>query len=579
MDEDMKKIISYCLFLPDKMHKSRSWDSLRDDASRYWYNLPGLCVLDEIFYPDYVKRFYVTQRVMDHELGEFFHKIQDVKNFEVQVVDGKCENRELIVQRFKPFWEDWDIVLPRDVDSVVTVGEWQCSKLFEESPEAHVYSSRSHKAHNQMMGGLSGFKPKLIQDKIGNNLEEFVETYSLGENHRWDLDQAILNRAFADDKDFSNNRYYDMRIHHAPERPRFDCKRYICGEVQKYHPSKEMKSVYRILESFTGGRWAGMPVDLRGVCTKVLLDHNPEIKNIVYSSPKMLEFYHIPFWASEDVWSSDSPLSVMDSVHKHSSSKLPSSWFIPRIYRNPNSHKGDTSRELLSMWDEVGYCKLMDCQSSLSWWGSPEEEVLLYEFNNEKIARIPGNNDGGIKLGLFANLIPSDWGVRWTFWGRHPRQLEEKVKNIINYNDRDILSIWLGNRTENKGYRTSQDWSNCVDYYSMNGSRGSFSQQEYLDMVSRSKFGLCLAGYGRKCNREPEYMGLGVVPIVAPEVDMNYYDSPEEGVHYFRVKHPDEVKEITDSLSEAEWKRMSDNCIDWWHRNCSRRGSFETHRE
>ena len=119
----MKKIISYCLFLPDKMHKSRSWDSLRDDASRYWYNLPGLCVLDEIFYPDYVKRFYVTQRVMDHELGEFFHKIQDVKNFEVRVVDGKCENRELIVQRFKPFWEDWDIVLPRDVDSVVTVGE------------------------------------------------------------------------------------------------------------------------------------------------------------------------------------------------------------------------------------------------------------------------------------------------------------------------------------------------------------------------------------------------------------------------------------------------------------------------
>ena len=71
-------------------------------------------------------------------------------------------------------------------------------------------------------------------------------------------------------------------------------------------------------------------------------------------------------------------------------------------------------------------------------------------------------------------------------------------------------------------------------------------------------------------------MGLGTVPIVASEVDMNYYDSPEEGVHYFRVKHPDEVKEITDNLSEEEWKRMSDNCIDWWNRNCSRRGSFET---
>ena len=549
----MKKIISYCLFLPDKMHNNRrKWDNLWNDAKRYWYNIPALCVLDEAFYSDYVKRFYVTQDVMDHELGEFFHKIQDVKNFEVRVVDDKYENRQLIVQRFQPFWEDWDIVLPRDVDSVVTTGEWQCSRLFEDSPEAHVYSSRSHRAHNMMMGGLSGFKPKLIQDKIGNSLEEFVEAHSLGQNDRWDLDQAILNRAFADDKDFSTNRYHDMRIHHAPGRPIFDCKKYVSiNEIQAYTISQEMQELYRIVEGHTGGRWAGMPVDLKGVPTKRLLRHNEEIENIVYSSPKMLEFYHIP-----------------------APSKLPSSWSIPPIYRNPDSHKGDTSRELLSMWDESGYCKLIDCESTLSWWGSPDEEVLLYEFNHEKSAKIPPQ--GNIKLGLFANLIPSDWGVHWVFWGRHPRQLEKKVEDIVNYDNRDILSIWLGNRTENKGYRTSQDWSECVEYYSMNGSRGVFSQHEYLDMVSRSKFGLCLAGYGRKCNREPEYMGLGVVPIVAPEVDMIYYDSPKEGVHYFRVKHPDEVKEITDSLSEAEWKRMSDNCIDWWHRNCSRRGSFQT---
>ena len=75
----MKKIISYCLFLPQGMVKNRRhWDNLWNDAKRYWYNIPALCVTDAAFYPDYVKRFYVTQDVMNHELGEFFHKIQNV---------------------------------------------------------------------------------------------------------------------------------------------------------------------------------------------------------------------------------------------------------------------------------------------------------------------------------------------------------------------------------------------------------------------------------------------------------------------------------------------------------------------
>ena len=94
--------------------------------------------------------------------------------------------------------------------------------------------------------------------------------------------------------------------------------------------------------------------------------------------------------------------------------------------------------------------------------------------------------------------------------------------------------------------------------------------------MSRSKYGLCLAGYGNKCNREVECMGLGVVPIVAPEVDMKYYNSPEEGVHYFRVSSPEEAHSIINSQSEVGWKRMSENCIDWWNINCSTKGSFAT---
>ena len=246
------------------------------------------------------------------------------------------------------------------------------------------------------------------------------------------------------------------------------------------------------------------------------------------------------------------------------------------IHRNPFSHKGDTFRELVTMWQESGYCKINDCSNTLSWWGKVGD-VLLYEFNQESVVPVPEKQD--VSLGLFANYKP-DWGMHWIFWARRPRCLEKKIKSGINkFKDRDVKSIFVGNNENDiqRSRRLNKDWSKSIDLYRMyNDGNHRYSQEDYLDMISRSRFGLCLAGFGRKCNREVECMGLGTVPIVASEVDMNYYDSPEEGVHYFRVKHPDEVKEITDNLSEEEWKRMSDNCIDWWNRNCSRRGSFET---
>lgn len=559
----MNKIISYCFFLPEVMAKNRKlWDSLYQDKERYWYNLPAIFVLDSIFYPEYVKRFYITESVLDHKLGELFLEIQKINNFEIRVVsDDKYKFREFTTERFGPLWEDCDIVIFRDVDSVVTGGEWQCNRVFEESP-AHAYSARSHRAHDLLMGGLCGFKPKLIRDKTEDSLESFVEKYAPGtEKTRWDLDQHLLNAAFAGDPEFTQNRYYDMPIHNARGKPRFPCKKIIhISDIQSNKIDGDRAKCIQIIEKYVKPRWAGMPVDLRGGATSEILEHNTEIRDIVHSSNTLLEFYHIPF----------SP-SVMQM------SKVPSSWFVPRIYRNPNSHKGDTSRELIDMWDEAGYCKIIDSDSRLSWWGN-EEEVLLYEFNNEKIARIPPKEN--VKLGLFGNYKPSDWGVHWIFWARHPRILENRIKDgLLQYADRDISSVFIGNivSNEQRGRRLGQDWSKCVELFSLiSGGKYKYTQEEYLNTMARSKFGLCLAGYGQKCNREPECMGLGVVPIVAPEVDMKYYDSPEEGVHYFRANSPEEVKEIIEGLSESEWKQMSDHCIDWWHRNCSRGGSFNT---
>tara|TARA_R100000008_G_scaffold17216_1_gene8582 strand:+ start:2122 stop:4632 length:2511 start_codon:yes stop_codon:yes gene_type:complete len=554
-----KKIISYCFFLPKRMLGHRkSWDKLFEDTERYWYNLPCVCVLDSIFYPDYVKRFYVTQNVLDHELGGFFHEIQKLPNFEVEVIEDGYEYREHIAQRFRPFWEDWDIVLLRDIDSVLTGGEWSCNRVFEESPDAHVYSARSHAKHRMLMGGLCGFKPKMIQDKLEDSVENFISRHAPTIDRKYhSLDQLVLNKAFTNDKVFSREKYYDMPIHHAKQRTGFPCKKVVSiKEIQSHKLTKEMQRCLSTVEKYVKPRWAGMPVDLRGGATEELVEYNTAIKDIIYSSDKLIETY---------------------TTNKKRTFKAPTSWSVPLLYRNPNSHKGDTSRELISMWDESGYCKLIDCESTLSWWGD-EGDVLLYEFNCEDSVPVPKKEN--INLGLFGNYKPSDWGLHWIFWGRRPRLLEKRVlEGILSYSERDISSVFIGNieNATQGSRRLNQDWSHCTEIFSMlQGHEHKYTQEEYLNTMAKSRYGLCLAGYGRKCNREVECMGLGTVPIVAPEVDMNYYDSPQEGIHYFRASSPEEVKALVAGTSESDWKRMSDNCVEWWNKNCSRWGSFKT---
>ena len=86
----------------------------------------------------------------------------------------------------------------------------------------------------------------------------------------------------------------------------------------------------------------------------------------------------------------------------------------------------------------------------------------------------------------------------------------------------------------------------------------TYTQDEYLDKISHAKFGLCLAGFGPKCNREIEYFGLGIVPIMAPQVDTVYYNKLEEGVHYLRVDRAEEVPDLIKSTSKEKWKEMSE---------------------
>lgn len=253
-----------------------------------------------------------------------------------------------------------------------------------------------------------------------------------------------------------------------------------------------------------------------------------------------------------------------------------------KILKPEYGHAGDAFRELLDMWEELGLCELAPSDDDFCWI-EEKNTIILYDH-----PRIDDRRVSPFTFGLFGNTIPSHERIKpWIFWARHPKKLLKRIeKGLPDYSERNIQSIFLG-KVENNiqlGNRNTHDWSTGIELFSMpillgNVSHWPYSQEEYLDKVAHSKFGLCLPGYGPKCNREIEYMGLGVVPIIVPGVDLTYHNPWSEGVHYIRVDNPEQIKEKIESISEKEWKDMSSSCIRWYNENCSPVGSFNVTKE
>lgn len=243
-------------------------------------------------------------------------------------------------------------------------------------------------------------------------------------------------------------------------------------------------------------------------------------------------------------------------------------------------HKGDTSRELIDMWEESGLCEVIrDQTDDVFLWAEAPGKVLLYEYDRYDV--YPGLPPKWEKA-LFGGMQHSS-GSPWIYWGRHPRKLETKIADgIKTYEERSIESIFLGkieNGVQQKN-RTTDSWETVIEEFSMPMRMGDsftwpYTQDEYLDKIAHSKFGLCLAGYGPKCNREIELMGLGVVPLITPHMCTNYFEPLIEGQHFLRVTSAEDVKSVIESCQKPRWQYISHNCREWYERNCSRKGSFE----
>ena len=250
-------------------------------------------------------------------------------------------------------------------------------------------------------------------------------------------------------------------------------------------------------------------------------------------------------------------------------------------------HNNDSFREMARVWEEKGYVDCVEHDTAVQVWMDGIGETLLYDRPTYDWLFTSPKEEQTWKLALFGNPKPSDSGgpaKAWFFWPRNPRLVEEIVASGTAkkvWSEREKFLVFYG-KIENKVQekrRKQHDWSRvCDDFALVDGDLKphKLTPREYLQALANAKFGLCLAGYGKKCHREVECMAMGAVPVCAADVDMDSYaNPPQEGVHYIRIESPEDVSVKVASLSEEKWAAMSAACKLWWKENCSAEGSWK----
>jgi len=254
------------------------------------------------------------------------------------------------------------------------------------------------------------------------------------------------------------------------------------------------------------------------------------------------------------------------------------------------NHNNDSFRELAMLWKqkindidlflekESGHCWLVP---QIMLYDRPTLEWINPECKSSGLFLL-GNGDEdkeGVELrNLVINAKP------WIFWPRRPSIVEQKLKEnkILEWSEREQETIFIGN-IENSVQNTYRDDSNLgwedvlEEYHCTKGKVHKFTQEEYLDKMRKSKYGLCLRGYGSKCHREMECMAFGTVPIITPKVSIkSFINPPSEGIHYIRAHNPDDLRRKLKNIKEKRWNSMSKAAAKWYMDNVHSSGSWDT---
>jgi hypothetical protein len=236
---------------------------------------------------------------------------------------------------------------------------------------------------------------------------------------------------------------------------------------------------------------------------------------------------------------------------------------------------------MVDIWAEKGWVtKVLAPGQSHCRWGTLDGPVLYDRPTYKWLEMSPVSSTTKI---IYGNpLAKGTNGVQWSFWPRHPKLLEAQVeKGLVPWEERTKGMVFYGrieNAVQNQR-RSNGLLEACEDYDCPQGATApyKYTQTQYLEQLSKAKYGLCLAGYGSKCNREMECMALGTVPVCAPDVDMKGYAVPPvAGVHYIQLKSFDaeEARLTVEAIPVEHWRKMSVAAHQWWKENASAAGLF-----
>ncbi len=247
--------------------------------------------------------------------------------------------------------------------------------------------------------------------------------------------------------------------------------------------------------------------------------------------------------------------------------------FVPQIKDGFHGHCGDGFREMIELWAEGGLINRQFYNGVFCWLNSVGE-TLLYDRDTLEwleATDIP-EAERTWRQGLFGNM-QHPRGKAWIYWARRPRLLAvEAAKTEVERKNRLVFYGKIENGRQFKvrsAKATGLDWSSACDDFCMPvGGKYLYSQTEYLEKLHQARFGLCLPGYGPKCQREIECIALGTVPIITPGVDIEGYAVPLiEGTHYLRAANPEEARRLAAETSDEVWATMSAACRKYYENN------------
>lgn len=252
---------------------------------------------------------------------------------------------------------------------------------------------------------------------------------------------------------------------------------------------------------------------------------------------------------------------------------------MPTNQQGFHAHSGDTFREMARLWAEKGYVEIQEANTPFVWLGGIGETLL---YDRPTFAWLKEQDPPTTYKKILCGNPPPHAvnGIPWSFWPRRPSLVEELAPKLYT-NPRTKAMVFYGavENTVQKKHRNNRLGEACEEYSLVEGANYKFTQEEYLRELAKAKYGLCLTGFGAKCNREIECMALGTVPVVAPDVDMdNYNDPPQKDVHYIRLMTftPEHAKQMIQSITDEQWLTMSTNCHAWWKKNASVDGLWAT---